>query len=126
MAVAKSWRFAADIRAAMAPLPRGQVEIGRSDEAAENAARLQVCSAFANSLTRIIASEYDDQLCLQSLTELCHQVSELAHLGAEDLDTVLGDCAPLTEQYARLVKLPAAKNSMVSRLAKFRLLRAAA
>ena len=83
----------------MKPLPRGVLESpgGEADQ-------LQVCAAYANTISRCVHRYADPEQRLDVFSELGAKVAAAATIADDDLFGALNEAAALTNQYVRMLK----------------------
>jgi len=105
------WKLSDAIVAAMRPLSRGDLIASHDD-----GERLQLCAAFANAISRVVADKEDAQMCSEALMDLLERAAPVVRLELDELLANLDEAAQLTSQYARLLKLGAEPSAGCQRL----------
>ena len=105
------WKLSGTIIGAMHPLPDGHIT-----EPGAEPARLQLCAAFGNALTRVLATLFDPLERETAVALLLVRASTALPLTRCAVATALMQAAPLTHQYARLLKLACDKSAVMRQL----------
>jgi HD-like signal output (HDOD) protein len=105
------WKLSDAIIAGMRPLSRGKLAPVTSDSE-----RLQLCAAFANAISRLLATQETLDDFIVALTDLLERAAQVVNISVEQLHTHLDEAAQLTRQYARLLKLGADASAGCARL----------
>jgi serine/threonine protein kinase len=109
--VGARWKFSDAIVAAMRPLSRGPVEA-----ATGTGERLQICAAFAATVSRLIADKSDAESLTAALLELLERSADAVKTSWNDLQVNLDEAAQLTRQYLRLLKIDPEQSPACQRL----------
>ncbi|MEQ8233284.1 MAG: protein kinase [Gammaproteobacteria bacterium] len=110
-AVGRHWKLGELIVGAMRPLPRG--EVAPSDD---DAARMAVCAAYANAVSRAIADHADAGQRDEVFAELARKTGSVLALDPADFSAALQDAAEVTANYARMIGISATSSAVVARL----------
>ncbi len=105
------WKLSDAIVAGMRPLSRGDLPPCNDD-----GERLQICAAFANTVSRIVVDAESKEALGDALAELLERAVLVVRLDVEELTAHLDEAAQLTRQYARLLKLGAEPTAACQRL----------
>jgi serine/threonine protein kinase len=105
------WKLSDAIIAGMRPLSRGKLAPATSDSE-----RLQLCAAFANAISRLLATQETPDDFIAALTDLLERAAQVVSISVEQLHIHLDEAAQLTRQYARLLKLGADASAGCARL----------
>ena len=105
------WKLSDAIVAGMRPLSRGDLPPCNDD-----GERLQICAAFANTVSRIVVDAESKEALSDALAELLARAVLAVRLDIEELTAYLYEAAELTRQYARLLKLGAEPTAACQRL----------
>ena len=105
------WKLSDTIIGAMHPLPDGHIT-----EPGAEPARLQLCAAFGNALTRNLATLFDPLERETAIALLLVRGSTALPLTRCAVAAALMQAAPLTHQYARLLKLACDKSAVMRQL----------
>lgn len=96
------WKLSDAIISGMRPLSRGDLAPATDDNE-----RLQNCAAFANAISRIVATADSSEDCGLALQDLLERATPMVSIDMAQLHGHLDEAAQLTRQYARLLKLGA-------------------
>lgn len=114
-AVGVQWKLSRTITDAMRPLPRGCAPRTDSGDS-----RLQLCTAYANAISRAIAESDDAEQCVPALAGLAQKVDGVLCVPSAALAEALEEAASLSERYAALLKIDRAASAWAERLIAFR------